>query len=824
MTDLSTDCDKSSTIITEDEDENCLRIVHLLIRVATSAVRVKFDHEFYPGRLKSFLNQHRSKIDHLKGNRVISQAQSKLLFPESGNVSSDNFDVTLMICLIKNFTNIQVDDVIPNNSDQSEGADFTRLKYYRNKVMHSVGTMIDATFNEWWDEISQAIIRLGGIRFEEQCNIWKKRKLYSTDKEMLREIQNMSKITYSIPQGLRKICDDTVCEWKQENVVETRAIKQLKRLIETENVAIVIGPSGCGKSTAIHYIALQLKLLQDYEIIIVYSSEEIRQWYNPDNLQIFVIDDVFGAIAFDHNKSMKWLEMSNDINKILDGNRVKLLVSCRTHIFKHRVVKTINILSKSSCDFVSMDLCLTDDERQDIANFYLTKDEIRLLKLSGVFSKFDFFPLLCRHYSNQSDCNTVDFFSNPIKFVSDELYQLMTAYDQTTFATLFLFVVFNNCIQEILFTEKLKLKAILEDISDNFELKSMFSIQAVKDEMERLCNSYLRRRNTVYTIIHDKIFDILVYFCSQHKFDLLLDKAHTDVIRDRFICKSSLSRYPNHSNIDRGNPIGKGTTIYWDGETPLFKASSKGYTDIVELLLKQYADPNFGACLNELNHIEKVYPGTTVKSICNNNAIISRYSHEPRSSYKFNNRVERQSEDLHIFNNDQCKRTSNEHSTIVISYLKNVIYKKPSRFEQYKRYEISPLHIAASKGYKDIVKLLLSHNAEHGNVPDYSVIATPFCIASYQGYTDIVRLLLENKPNQYGRVQTRETLNLKEYSQSSLDISLHIAVQEGHYDIIGLILNHTKNFASYQEHLLRDLVTIATVKGHDKIVQLLLDQ
>lgn len=67
------------------EEENYLRIAHLLIRVAPSAVRVRFDQEFHPGGLKIVLNQARySTLETLNKRRVINKDQWDLLFPTSG--------------------------------------------------------------------------------------------------------------------------------------------------------------------------------------------------------------------------------------------------------------------------------------------------------------------------------------------------------------------------------------------------------------------------------------------------------------------------------------------------------------------------------------------------------------------------------------------------------------------------------------------------------------------------------------------------------------------------------------------------------------------
>ncbi|CAG2226142.1 unnamed protein product [Mytilus edulis] len=203
-------------------------------------------------------------------------------------------------------------------------------------------------------------------------------------------------------------------------VAKTRAIRRLEEMIRKDDVAVAVGPSGCGKSTAIHFIALQLELNQEYEIIISHNPEDMRMLFNPDNKQVFVIDDVFGIVTFDENKAYKWLEMSNDIKRLLKGNHTKVLASCKTHIFQHRIAKTIKILSKFSCDFVSTQYCLTDEERLKIAKLYLTKMEIRDLMSAGTLPNLYLFPVLCRYYSNQKTGITVSCHNNETRYrISD---------------------------------------------------------------------------------------------------------------------------------------------------------------------------------------------------------------------------------------------------------------------------------------------------------------------------------------------------------------------------------------------------------------------
>jgi hypothetical protein len=55
----------------------------------------------------------------------------------SGESSSKDFDITLMICLVRNLIHIDImDNRLPSATDTSLRADLSRIKYYRNFVVH----------------------------------------------------------------------------------------------------------------------------------------------------------------------------------------------------------------------------------------------------------------------------------------------------------------------------------------------------------------------------------------------------------------------------------------------------------------------------------------------------------------------------------------------------------------------------------------------------------------------------------------------------------------------------------------------------------------
>ncbi|CAC5422317.1 unnamed protein product [Mytilus coruscus] len=292
--------------MTESEEAmSYLRIISLLYKVAPSAVRVKFDKEFHPIKgLEAALKKDKFKtLDPLKRKRILNQSQWDLLYPSSGTVTSEKFDLTLMICLIRHLTPIQIGDILPLQSDVSNGADLSRLKYYRNKFAHhDAWTLTNKDFETYWNDICQAILRLGGPKFKQICEDLKYRILNNNDKEILIEISNLQKESSQVPKVLQKIHEDLIHEWGQDNnkVVKTRAISRIEELLKTKDIIVAVGSSGCGKSTAIHYCAIQLHKQEGYNIVPVHSPEDIIQYCEPKYKQVFVIDDVCGKATIDH--------------------------------------------------------------------------------------------------------------------------------------------------------------------------------------------------------------------------------------------------------------------------------------------------------------------------------------------------------------------------------------------------------------------------------------------------------------------------------------------------------------------------------------------
>ncbi|VDI62314.1 Hypothetical predicted protein [Mytilus galloprovincialis] len=80
---------------------------------------------------------------------------------EGKTVRSEDFDISLMIYFLQTLANIKVSDLYPIPTDTSTSAMLSRIKYIRNETTQNLyGKLTEEQFNQYWDDIGQAILKL----------------------------------------------------------------------------------------------------------------------------------------------------------------------------------------------------------------------------------------------------------------------------------------------------------------------------------------------------------------------------------------------------------------------------------------------------------------------------------------------------------------------------------------------------------------------------------------------------------------------------------------------------------------------------------------
>lgn len=113
-----------------------------------------------------------SALQLLQKKRVLNVTQWGKLYPAiRTSVSSRDFDITLLMVLLRNICRLIPPptgwDALPPVTDTSVEADIARVKYFRNTVYgHAEQASVDdALFNAYWQDIRDALVRLGGASY-----------------------------------------------------------------------------------------------------------------------------------------------------------------------------------------------------------------------------------------------------------------------------------------------------------------------------------------------------------------------------------------------------------------------------------------------------------------------------------------------------------------------------------------------------------------------------------------------------------------------------------------------------------------------------------
>lgn len=161
------------TAYSTKETTNYARLCRLLVDIGTQALRDKFDAVHSPANLHAVLAGNKATLQTLKTRRIINPIQWRTLFPPiPSKVSSRDFDTTLLVVLLRNLCGLIPPvtgwDALLAATDLSCEADIARVKYFRNTVYgHALSaTVDDATFSDYWQDIQDTLVRLGGVSYK----------------------------------------------------------------------------------------------------------------------------------------------------------------------------------------------------------------------------------------------------------------------------------------------------------------------------------------------------------------------------------------------------------------------------------------------------------------------------------------------------------------------------------------------------------------------------------------------------------------------------------------------------------------------------------
>ncbi|KAJ8317643.1 hypothetical protein KUTeg_005547 [Tegillarca granosa] len=800
-------------------------------------------------------------------NIVFTSTPSSTVTSDSAvlkHASSKRFDLTLMIAFLREITGIRTPksgwNKLPDTNDRSTESDIARIKYYRNQVAHAASCTINThDFQKRWEDLSEAIIRIGGEGFKSETSALLSAALDSSYQDLYLELRAMKKDI--IPSNIQFVMDVKIQSMATEDKTATKYVTDA---VDQYGVVMVTGPPGSGKTATVNHIALQLQE-KGYRICPVVSTNEIVEYWMPEVPQVFVFNDHFGVHDINQSELQQWMNNQERLNICFQYSNMKILATVRSHIIKDQQFSE-NVLSSTDLQIKSLvndDIVLTDDERLQIFNAHVNINKRDDLKVMGVeIQNFTIscFPLLCKLYTSdrESKFSDKDFFKKPLSVISKDLDKFKINDPVHYFCLLYCMINDNNLVTDILSIneESKKVKKARKILLEKCKLSTTLSREEIRSKMDTLLNTYLKLEGNCYQFIHDIIHDAVIQHVNNLPIDwkpIILQYCGSKFLNER-ICLSyiSCSHEGAHLSVNSDlestwgrrilndmvdyhsswNYMVNNHSLYNEKSDTLLVQSFQciDQTQLENIIKRSHPCRDLSPYFDAFSKIGKFYDPTSFVTdvtllhllICLGlkNCVKSILEKKKQILHQMNLLLVASIMDkrdiaemllLNGWNANICYE--GEASILLLSSLfghkaiSELLLKHKANIEKCDKYGQSPLIISSVLGHVEIVKLLLEHKADKDKCDEYG--RSPLFISSKNGHVEIVKLLLEHKAD-------KDKCNMFGLSP------LFISSVPGHVEIVKLLLEHKADKDKCNKYG-RSPLFISSENGHVEIVKLLLE-
>lgn len=302
-------------------------------------------------------------------------------------------------------------------------------------------------------------------------------------------------------------------QWEEDNkqFVETKASKEVERLIKCQNIVIVIGHTGSGKSAIVNYTALKYRS-QGWKVKPVYTVMDLVQIIkistgDLNDRILFVLSNPIGKDSFDELQYTLWRKYEETLKATF--KTVKVLMSCKKFIMNDNKVKGLLKDKSHIVDLSNDNFRLSIKEKENIWKKYDVDKTVSRKELEEIIQTETYFPLLCKlYFTNRANIkDKLRFFKTPVELFEREIQNFRESCKEK-YCALVLLVLFNNnfCVEESTITnEKYKLA---------LELCKMLESTAphtIVDALETLQGFFVKKIGDMYHFYHDFVMEFTTF-------------------------------------------------------------------------------------------------------------------------------------------------------------------------------------------------------------------------------------------------------------------------------------------------------------------------
>ncbi|CAC5422307.1 unnamed protein product [Mytilus coruscus] len=725
---------------TKRETENFTRINRLLQRVATPVVKVQFDSEFHPTQLKSTLAKWRIE---LRKQKSINQYQFTLLYPVNGEPSSSDFDLTLLICLLRHLdTKVPISDILPVATDASVAASLSRLKYYRNQVAHSQTlTLSCAEFEIWWNDITNAICVLGGECFKEKCKQLKYCPLDGRDLPL-----EIKKIVNSVREPEK----EEYLYWIEE--VERyfpipAVIDDITEAFKQHHFIVISGHAGTGKTALARYVALNLHKKQDMSIFPVNNPNTIQH-------QLALRYQINSAA---HKLKVKKMPVSGKKKQTKQAKPIKV-IALDTHTNQSILMFVVD-------DFLGR---YTINKRLSNAwkelyyeHFYIPSNEINSIYILAT----------CREEIRGT--YNVNFFEDPYSAFEKEFEEIRCR-SEPCYIGLALLTIYDGKLSKPL-SDQISVE-LVSKLCEECQLPKSMKLYQIQQELEIVVGRYVIDEVTANSLVHPEFYEILLHYFIKKIPESLIAFGSHDFLQNRVQLEGSTNGSSNFVSI----VIEKNhAEIYFDRLIEEIKLNQ------FENAFQNMQVANAAYQEQLIQHIQKSDEVSQIYEILAASCLPLILSVENNSSELVRLILEKREE----FNMSREVEIERKDDFDVIDYEDRKLLNLQSSIND----EEILLMLACLCGSARVVGLLLAlgYDINYQN----SMQKAPIHLACLRGNDEVVQVLLgiqsTGKEDSYRQISLETDCDIDIQDANGLT-ALHMACRTGHTKVVNLLLKKWK--------------------------------
>lgn len=344
-----------------------------------------------------------------------------------------------------------------------------------------------------------------------------------------------------------------ISKWKDDEKVflETHNFEAMLKKVRNQPYVTFVGAPGSGKTATARHIALILQQ-EGYQCLPITETCKIEEYSDPDNPQVFVIDDVVGSLGFDLNSFFTLSRYKETlINPLMP--KTKVLMTCREVVYRNNKASNTFLTKEENVVFLqSTENALNENDKRELLSRYQLGNDF--LGKADLGSTSNMFPLLCKLYLTKDEFSGYgpSFFTSPVPCILEALEEMKVG-NEIHYASLVLLMAWQGPLSIDLFenpksSEKKEfqrkksefLKACKVSI-DNFQFVNALS------EMD---GAYTVKNNQQINFIHDSMFEIIAYHFGRHFPEVILENLNNEYIANYIKIDTSNSRKRKRDSED----------------------------------------------------------------------------------------------------------------------------------------------------------------------------------------------------------------------------------------------------------------------------------